>query len=601
MAVLPPAPQVPLRTVARRFWRYAAPRRRWLPVALLLALTGPALVTVEIWLFKIVIDDMLLPRDVSQFPRIAGLYVGLTLLQAAVGAADRLLSTWLSQRFLIDLRSDVLRHLQSLSLDFFARSRLGDLLSRLSADASAIETFLVSGLSSAFALTAQLAFFVVALLLLQWQLALVSLLVGPLFWGASRWFSRRLKVLSRERQRLSGSISTVLEQVLSNVALVKAYDQGQRELDRFAEQAEQKARAEMGSARLRSLYSPTVDLIELGGVLTVLGAGMWLLSRDALTVGGLLAFVTYLSRLYGPVRGLGGLVSSAYSASAGAERVLELLDEQPDVVDAAGALDLPRGSGRLQVHGLSYTYPGAVRPALSDLSLDVGPGEVLAVVGASGAGKSTLARLLLRTCDPDRGQVLLDGHDLRDLTLAAVRRNVAVVLQETLTLDGTVRDNLLYGNPSAGEDELRDAAVAAGAHGFVTGLPDGYDTRVGERGRRLSGGQAQRLALARALLRDAPVLLLDEPTTGLDARAAAELGPPLSRLMAGRTTIVISHQLAFVRDATQIVVLSAGRVVERGTHDALLAAGGHYAELWRLSGHTRPEPVAAPLALATGA
>jgi subfamily B ATP-binding cassette protein MsbA len=328
----------------------------------------------------------------------------------------------------------------------------------------------------------------------------------------------------------------------------------------------------------------------------VLGAGLWLLSRHELTVGGLLAFLTYLSRLYGPVRDLGSLVTTAYTASAGAERVLELLDEAPVVQDRPGALDLSRAEGRLAVRALTHRYPGSPRPALCDVALEVGPGQVLAVVGASGAGKSTLARLLLRFADPVGGQVLLDGHDLRDLTLSSVRDNIAVLLQETLVLDGTVGENIAYGRPGAAQPEVEAAARAAGLHDVVAAMPDGYATRVGERGRRLSGGQAQRLAIARALLRDAPVLVLDEPTTGLDARAVHDLRAPLARLMAGRATVVISHHLAFVQEATEIVVLDAGRVVERGTHPDLLAAGGRYAELWRLSGLHEP----AALALAVG-
>ena len=579
------SPGLPVRDVLRRFWPYAAPRRWWMLAALVLAAVSPALLSVEIWLFKVVVDDVLIPRDFGLFPLVAATYVGLTVLQAICDGVDRMLSTWLSQRFLIDLRTALLEHLQRLPLDFLTRTRLGDVMSRVSGDVSAIEAFLVSGSSSAVSSLLQLVLFSVALFLLQPVLALVALVVTPLFWATSRWFARRLKDIARERQRRSGALNTSLEQTLSTLPLVQAYDQGDREVQRYAAEAEGKYRAEMASARLRSFYTPTLDLIELLGALVVIGTGAWLLSQDRMTVGALLAFLTFLTRLYGPVRGLGSAVTSAFTASAGAERVIELVDEPTLPPDAPGAVVLP-DSGDVVFDDVDFTYPGSSVAAVSGLSFSAGPGDVVAVVGASGAGKSTLAGLLMRSIDPDAGGVRMGGRDLRDVQRASVRSHVAVVLQETLLVDGTILDNIVFGRPSATRDEVEQAARDADAHDFITALPDGYDTQVGERGRRLSGGQAQRVAIARALLRDAPVLLLDEPTTGLDALSARRVTEPLRRLMAGRTTVVISHSLATVRDATLILVMDRGRVIERGTHDDLLRRDGRYAQLWR--GHAAP-------------
>lgn len=572
---------LPVREVLRRFWPYARPRRGWMLVGLLLAAVSPALLSVEIWLFKVVVDDVLVPRDFGLFPVVAATYVGLTLVQAVVDGADRMLSTWLSQRFVVDLRTGLLDHLQRVPLEFLGRHRLGDVMSRVSSDVSAIEAFLVSGASRAASNLLQLVFFSVALVLLQPMLALVALVVTPLFWATSRWFARRLKEISRERQRLSGALNASLEQTLSTLPLVQAYDQGQREVERYAREAEAKYRAEMASARLRSLYVPTLDVIELLGALVVIGTGAWLLARGELTVGGLLAFLTFLSRLYGPARGIGSAVTTAFSAAAGAERVVELLDEPTLPPDRTGAVALDPRCGDLRFDAVTYTYPGADRPAVRDLSFTAHPGEVVAVVGASGAGKSTLAGLVMRSLDPDSGAVRIGGWDVRDVRRSSVRRQVAVVLQETLLVDGTVADNIAYGSPGATRAEVEQAAREADAHDFVTAMPQGYDTPVGERGRRLSGGQARRVAIARALLRNAPVLLLDEPTTGLDVLSAQRVTEPMRRLMAGRTTLLISHSLASVREADTILVMDRGEVVERGTHTELLARGGHYCELWR--------------------
>ncbi|MGW5370408.1 ABC transporter ATP-binding protein [Streptomyces sp. NPDC004009] len=593
-ALVAAAPPVPLREVFRRFWPYTRGGRRWLVPLALFSLAGPIVDAAEIWLFKIVVDDVLVPRDLRPFLWIAPAYLGLILCSGILGFGDNVTSTWVSERFLLCLRSDVFRHVQGLSLGFFERRRLGDVLSRVTGDVDAVETFLLSGVADVLYYVIRLGVFLGLLFYLRWDLTLLALAIVPLFWGAARHFSRLIKAASRERRRRSGSISAIAEESLGNVALVQAYNRQGWEERRFERENLGRFRAAMASARIRAVYGPVVEIIEVAGGIAVMGLGTWKLAQGQLTLGGLLVFLALIGKLYGPVRGLSRLGTTFYAASASAERIIELLDQRPQVVEVAEPRRIGRARGEVEFDGVWFRYPGAASWALSDVSFEVAPGETLALVGASGAGKSTVAKLQLRFYDPDRGAVRLDGRDLRELSLTDVRDSVAVVLQETLVFHGTVRENIAYGRPEATQADIVAAARAADAHEFIEMLPDGYDTLVGQRGRTLSGGQCQRLAIARAMIRDAPVLVLDEPTTGLDVRSGRRIMDPLRRLMAGRTTVVISHNLLTVQDATRIVVLDHGRVVEQGAHDELLGRDGVYARLHRLHADGVPSPGRVP-------
>jgi len=551
-AIVEAAPAVPVKTIIRRFWPDLRPDR-WLLLAGLVAVALlPALQAAEIWLFQILVDSVLVPQVLGPLVGISIAFVVLNIASGGLSYADDYLAARVGGAFLLRLRSRLFSHLHRLSLPALDRRRLGDLVSRLSGDVAAIESLFVSSLTSAVSATFRVLFFGVAIFVIDWQLALAAVVLAPLFWSLARLFANRLKQASREKRRRTGSLSSVAEESLGAAALVQSHAMQDEESRRFDEQATDVYQAELAAARLRGAYPVVIDFFELLGVLAAIGLGAWTLVDGRLTLGELLAFIAYLGLLYSPIQQLGSVVASVFAASAGAERVLEMLDTPPGVQERPGARRLNRVVGRLAVESVSFSYPETARPAVHDLSVIVQPREVVALVGPSGSGKSTIARLAARLIDPDVGCVRLDGHDLRDLTLDTIRGNVGVVLQEALVMDASVRDNLRMGQPGATDEQIVEALRAVEALSFVQALPDGLETRVGQKGRSLSGGQRQRLALARTLLRDPSVLILDEPTVGLDSATALRLLP---RLTTDRTVLLITHDAEIAALAHRVVTL----------------------------------------------
>jgi ABC-type multidrug transport system fused ATPase/permease subunit len=583
------APRVQVRSIFARFWPDTKPLRGPIAAVLLLVAAGPALTTVVTWLFKVLIDEVVVPGDFRLFPRLAGVFVGLVLIQAVVSFGDHYLTVWTGERFTLALRARLFRHLHRLTPDFLERRSLGDVLTRLTGDITAIEQLLISGVAQAVSSVLELIFFTVALVLLDWRLTLAALIAAPAFLFVSGGLARRIQNAAREKSRRVGGIAGVAEESLGNAALVRAYHRGEFEARRFEQQNQAGFTAQMAATRLEALFEPLTDVLEVIGILAVIGLAVWEVAHHRLSVGGLLAFVAYLGQMYGPIQGFGMLSNAVFAASASAERVIELLDQQPSIVEPAKPRALRHARGAVRFHQVNFAYPGAERPTVVGMDFTVQPGQTIALVGASGAGKSTIAKLLLRFYDPDSGAVSIDGVNLPDLSLDDLYRNVAAVLQETLVFDGTIRENIQWGKPDASEEQIVQAAIAADAHGFISAFPDGYHTRVGQRGRLLSGGQRQRVAIARAMIRDAPVLILDEPTTGLDVESSQRVLSPLRRLMAGRTTILISHNLLTVTEADHILMLEQGHVIALGTHHELLATYPDYAQLYRLH-----QPLSAP-------
>jgi ATP-binding cassette subfamily B protein len=580
------APTMTPRQVLDRFWPVVRPYRGRLAVTFVLAMLGPLLDTLAISLYGRLVDDVLVPRQLAMLAPIAAAYIALTLLGGGIDFGRSYLSAWVAEHLLFDLRNRLFAHLQALPLAFFERSRLGDTVTRVTEDVDEVGDFLASGLADAIADVLRIVFFVAALVYLDARLALISLVIAPPFWFLARRFARRVKHLAREQRARDGAVTTIVEESLGNAPLVQTYNGQAGAVAGFARQTQSVMVTQLALERLRAGFAPLVDLVQVGGMLIVIGVGAVDLAQGHITLGGLLAFLAYLSQLYSPVRGLTRLWGAAMATTAAAERVIELMDQQPRVTESAQPVPLVHVAGEIAFDAVSYRYPGTEHQALADVSFRVRPGETLALVGHSGAGKSTVTRLLLRLDDPDGGRISLDGHDLRDLRLSELRDNVTVLPQESLFFDVPVREAIAYGRPGASDEAIVAAARIAGADQFIRDLPGGYDARVGQRGRSLSGGQRQRLAIARAVLRDAPVLVLDEPTTGLDNETATRMLDAITRLMEGKTTIIITHDLhlPLVRDATRILVLDRGRVAEKGSHDALLATSGHHARLIRERG-----------------
>lgn len=568
-----------VRAAFARFWPLTRGDRAWLVLIVGCVVVAALAETAAILLFARLTDHALASGSLAAFWGPAGAWLGVAVIGAAVGYLGNSLAVWTAERFVLRLRAGVFRHVQDLPPDFFQRHRRGDLVERLTGDVEAIEQMVVSGAVGTVSAAFSAVFYAAAALWLRWDLALVTFVLAPLLLVAARRFSGRIRQAAKEERTADGAITSVVEESLGNMVLTQAYNRRYAEERRLDREARAWMRASVRGARASEMYEQVVEIVETLCVLVVIGLGAWEISQGRMSLGRLLAFAAFLGYLYPPIRSLGGLGLTVTAATAGAERIQELLDTEPAVTEPAEPVPAWPVRGRVHFQGTSFRYPGAERDSLRDVTFTAGPGELVIVTGPSGAGKSTLSRLLTRFYDPTAGVIRLDGVPLPDMSLEFLRENVALLPQETLILRGTIRENIECGRPGASRADIERAARDAAAHDFVSALPDGYDTRIAPGTATLSGGQLQRVAIARAMLRAAPVLVLDEPTAGLDSIAARRVVRPLRRLMAGRTTIMITHDLSLAPDADRILVVDGGRLLEAGTHDELLARGGAYARL----------------------
>jgi ATP-binding cassette subfamily B protein len=541
------------------------------------------------FLAKLAIDDGIAHRDTGALNLIVAAFVASALVYWVATYVQTYLVGWVGQRALQDLRLRIFTHLQGQSIGFFSRNKTGVLISRLTNDIQALDQLVTDGVVTLFSSTLTLIGTIVILFLLDPGLALVTFLTFPALAIASVVFRRYATVAYRSVREKIANVTAYLQETLSGVRVIRSFGQEPRHVERFAELNDEHREVNMRTVYLNAVYFPGVEMLSAVATAVILLYGGYRAIDGDVSVGLLVAFVGYLQSFFDPIQQLSNLYSTYQQGAAALEKIFNLLDTKSDMPDRPGALPLERIEGDIRFEDVWFSYDEAAEGdgtepsiwALQEASIVVPAGETLALVGETGAGKSTFAKLVARFYDPQRGRVTIDGTDLRGVKQESLRRQLGVVPQEGFLFSGSVRENLEFARPGASDLEVATAARAVGAHEFILRLPEGYDTEVGERGSRLSAGQRQLVALARALIADPRILILDEATANVDVHSEAAIEQGLRRLLAGRTAIVIAHRLSTVMNADRIAVLAGGRIVETGTHDELLEAGGHYSRLYR--------------------
>src|SRR5437870_6862668 len=552
-------------------------RRTALSVFFLLLATGTGLLPPA--LAKFAVDDGIRKHDLGALWWIVGAFVAAGLLNWVAGSAQTYYTGWVGERMLADLRNKLFGHLQRLSLGFYEKNRAGVIISRLTNDVEALDQLVTDGVTSLVQNTLTLVGTAILLFVLDWRLALATLTVIPAMSVGTVIFRKRSARAYRAVRERLGLVTATLAEDIAGMPVVQTSTREQRNIRNFREVSERYRESNQETVVLNGLYFPFVDLLSSVALAVVLGYGGHLYFQGDVTLGTLFAFMLYVQNFFDPVQQLSQLYGTFLSATAALDKIVDVLDQEPEVIDSGAAEPLPQVEGHVRFEAVRFGY-GDGRDVLHRLDLEVPAGTTVALVGHTGAGKSTIAKLLARFYDPRDGRITIDGHDLRDVTQASLRHQLGIVPQEGFLFAGTVTENIAFGRPDATPEQVVQAAQTVGAHDFILRLEDGYETQLQERGSRLSLGQRQLVALARALLADPRILILDEATSSVDIGTERKIERALRLLLSGRTAFIIAHRLSTIRDADLIVVLEHGRIVEQGSHDELMQERGLYTSLY---------------------
>ena len=564
-----------------RLMNYIRPYVKHLAFAIVCIVLAAAANLYVPWIIKDMIDKVLMERDMAMLNLIAGGIIVVFFFRGIFYYGQSYLVSFVGQRVVIDIREALFEKFQRMPLAYFDRHQTGEIMSYVTNDVQALQNALVDKLIELVTESSVLVGSIVLMFYLDWKLTLITLITVPLVGQAMNIFGKKLKKSGIVIQERLADINSLLQESISAVRVVKSFVRERYEIERFHRQNELNFQAEMKNVQLTSLLTPTVEFLAAITVTFILWIGGYEVVQGDLTAGALVAFLTYAVNLANPVKRISRIYGTVQRAMAAADRVFDVIDMEETIHDKEGAVPLPEIEGRVAVKDVSFSYKEGA-PALSHVSLEASPGQLIAFVGPSGAGKSTIANLIPRFYEVNEGVIEIDGHDVRDVTLDSLREQIGIVPQETMLFSSSVRENIRYGRLDATDEEIEEAARAANAEEFILQLPEGYETKIGERGLNLSGGQRQRIAIARAILKNPRILILDEATSALDTESEKIVQAALDKLMVGRTSFAIAHRLSTIFNADCIYVIDGGHIVEQGTHEELLAAGGLYSTLYNI-------------------